>query len=205
MPALLGLFIGVIAAEAQPRTITNATSSLAVLEAEMSNAVAKVKAIINQPVPKYARTSAMSVSVFSPGWFHDGAVKPSFETVDVRTTQDIATFSRKKYVTSDFNPGVVFPSDQVEFNAMTKYFYIDRTLPKKRLTEPAMIEINRLYRIIGRCEREIDQVQNPPMNEPETVANDGGQKARIPSGNFLKAGIGIAVVLLLYSVYRFFR
>ena len=34
---------------------------------------------------------------------------------------------------------------------MTKIFYQDRSLPKKRLTEEEMLEINRLYRIIGRC------------------------------------------------------
>jgi len=48
---------------------------------------------------------------------------------------------------------VVFPGSQVEFNAMTKYFYEDRTLPKKRLTEAEMLDVNRLYRIIGRCEK----------------------------------------------------
>ena len=32
---------------------------------------------------------------------------------------------------------------------MTKYFYTDRSVPKKKLTEEEMLEINRLYRIIG--------------------------------------------------------
>jgi hypothetical protein len=34
---------------------------------------------------------------------------------------------------------------------MTKFFYQDRSLPKKKLTEDEMVEINRLYRIIATC------------------------------------------------------
>ncbi len=45
-----------------------------------------------------------------------------------------------------------FPGDQVEFNAATKFFYVDRSLPKKRLTEEEMLEVNRLYRVIGSCQ-----------------------------------------------------
>ena len=39
---------------------------------------------------------------------------------------------------------------------MTKYFYEDRSLPKKRLTEVEMLEINLLYRIIGKCEEQLN-------------------------------------------------
>jgi hypothetical protein len=38
---------------------------------------------------------------------------------------------------------------------MTKYFYIDRSLPKKKLTEAEMLEINKLYRVIGACEEQL--------------------------------------------------
>ena len=47
---------------------------------------------------------------------------------------------------------------ELEFNAMTKYFYVDRTLPKKRLTEAEMLEINRLYRVIGSTEQKLAQL-----------------------------------------------
>ena len=96
----------------------------------------------------------MAVSTCSPGWFHAGAMKPEFESVDVRTTQD-NQFDRRPYVTSDLNPGVVFVGSEIEFNPMTKYFYVDRSLPKKKLTEAEMVEINRLYRIIARCEEKL--------------------------------------------------
>jgi hypothetical protein len=40
---------------------------------------------------------------------------------------------------------------------MTKFFYLDRSLPKKKLTNEEMVEINRLYRIIGRCDNELSK------------------------------------------------
>jgi len=53
-----------------------------------------------------------------------------------------STFARlrtRPYVTSDLNPGVVFVGSEIEFNPMTKFFYIDRSLPKKKLTEAEML------------------------------------------------------------------
>ena len=47
----------------------------------------------------------------------------------------------------------MFVAGELEFNAMTKYFYTDRTVPKKRLSKAEMVEINGLYRIIGQDER----------------------------------------------------
>jgi hypothetical protein len=44
----------------------------------------------------------------------------------------------------------MFIGRELEFNQMTKYFYADLTLPKKRLSDNEMIEINGLYRVIGR-------------------------------------------------------
>ncbi len=44
-------------------------------------------------------------------------------------------------------------ASELEINAMTKFFYTDRSLPKKQLSEPEMLEINRLYRTIGRDEQ----------------------------------------------------
>ncbi len=123
-------------------------------QAIMDDAIARVKAIVNQPVRQLARTPEMSVSTSSPGWFHQGAIKPDFQTVDVRATQD-TQFDRRPFITSDLNPGVVFVGPETEFNPMTKYFYVDRSLPKKKLTEAEMVEINRLYRIIGQCEEKL--------------------------------------------------
>jgi hypothetical protein len=47
---------------------------------------------------------------------------------------------------------------------MTKYFYLDRTLPKKKLTEAEMLEINKLYRVIGQCVVELNMLgYNAPV------------------------------------------
>ena len=128
------------------------------LESEKQTAIQEVQRIVNQPVTQLARTEEMRVDTYRPGWFHEGAAKPDFNTVDVRLTQE-TSYGRNQYVTSDLNPGVVFPGQEVEFNSMTKYFYVDRSLPKKKLSEEEMIEINRLYRIIGRCEQQLAELK----------------------------------------------
>ncbi len=121
-------------------------------EVEMNNAIEQVKKIVNQPVSSIPRNQGMRVSEYSPGWFHPGARKPDFDHVDVRSSQN-TEFAKFDYVTSNLNHGVAFRGRDVEFNVNTKYFYEDFTLPKKRLTEEEMLEINRLYRIIGECKR----------------------------------------------------
>jgi hypothetical protein len=138
--------------------VTNQVIDRANAQAVMDDAVTRAKAIINQPVRQVAVTPGMDVSLSSPGWFHDGAPKPDFKTVDVRTTRQ-ALYDQKPYVTSDLNPGIAFIGTEIEFNPNTKYFYVDRTLPKKKLTEAEMVEVNRLYRIIGACE---DKLAEPP-------------------------------------------
>jgi hypothetical protein len=132
----------------------NTQAQRAVLEAQMKNAIQEVQRIVNQPVTRLARTPEMKVATFRPGWFHEGAAKPDFNSVDVRATREVP-YDQHQYVTSDINPGVVFVGRELEFNSMTKYFYTDRSVPKKKLSETEMLEINRLYRVIGRCEQEL--------------------------------------------------
>jgi hypothetical protein len=131
---------------------------IAELELEKTKATLEVKRIVNQPVTQLAPREGMMISTSHPGWFHAGAAKPDFNNVDVRQSQD-TSYGKYQYITSDLNPGVVFLGQEVEFNSATKYFYTDRTLPKKRLSEAEMLEINRLYRIIGRCEQQIAELQ----------------------------------------------
>ncbi|MHB8286226.1 MAG: hypothetical protein ACYDD1_16335 [Caulobacteraceae bacterium] len=109
-----------------------------------------VIAIIDQPITHLPRTPA--AAQFGEGWFHPGAIKPDFNTVDVRATQELV-YDKFDYVTSNLNPTEMFIGKELEFNAATKYFYRERTLPKKRLSEAEMLEINRLYRIMGHAEQ----------------------------------------------------
>lgn len=88
------------------------------------------------------------------GWFHPGAAKPDFNTVDIRATQEFP-YSAYDHVTSDLNPTEMFIGAELEFNPMTKYFYTDRTLPKRRLSDTEMVEINGLYRVIGRNQQAV--------------------------------------------------
>jgi hypothetical protein len=152
-----GPLLGADAAEAPP---LSPEAQIAALKTEKNNAVFQVQHIVNQPVTRLKRTPNMVVSTYSPGWFHPGAGKPDFNTVDVRKTQELS-YADNQYVTSDLNPGVVFLGHELEFNRMTKYFITDRSVPKKKLTEAEMLEINRLYRIIGHCNQQLDELLKP--------------------------------------------
>lgn len=192
-------------------------ASLAALEQERTNAINGVLKIVNQPVRAYVRTGNISVSTYRPGWFHEGASRPDFNTVDVRQTQELS-YAKNKFVTSDLNPGIVFLGQDLEFNAMTKYFYTNRTLPKKKLTEAEMLEINRLYRIIGRCETDIAKLKMPPVTESAQAANpDATTEEVIPGQSFegirkipkqtrvLYGSVAIGALLLLVIVLRLLR
>ena len=126
----------------------------ATLESEMNSAIESVKEIVNQPVTPLVHRDSMQVATFRPGWFHKGASKPDYNTVDVRKSQE-TPYAKHEYVTSDINPGIAFLGSELEFNPMTKFFYDDYSMPKMKLSEEEMEEINPLYRVIGRCEQEL--------------------------------------------------
>lgn len=130
---------------------TNQPVSIADIKLELADAIAKVREIVNQPVESLPRKPDMKVATYSPGWFRPGAAKPDFNRVDVRNTQEFP-YDRNEYVTSAQDPKVVYVGPELEFNPMTKYFYTNRAVPKKKLNESEMLEINRLYRIIGQDE-----------------------------------------------------
>lgn len=201
---LLGWVTLLTSAVAQPASVAELQSKIAVVRAEMEQHMQQVRQIVNQPVPAVRRTPQMSVGTFKPGWFHEGAGKPDFASVDVRQTQDTASYDKNPYSTSDQNPGFVWVSRQIEFNPMTKFFYTNFALPKKRLTEAEMLEINRLYRLIGQSERTLQSLMRP---EEELVEDEEGATGlqRISRDRLIKAGIALAIVLGLYVLYRKLR
>ena len=83
------------------------------LDAEAAQARRRIIEIVNQPITHLPRTGA--AGLFSPGWFHDGAIKPDFNTVDVRATQELP-YQDFTYVTSDLNPSEMFVGNELEFN-----------------------------------------------------------------------------------------
>jgi hypothetical protein len=120
------------------------------INAESAQAELKVIQIVNQAITHLPRSGP--VGLFSPGWFHPDAIKPDFNNVDIRATQEFL-YDGYSYVTSDVTPSEMFIGSELEFNSMTKYFYTNRALPKKRLSVNEMVEINGLYRVIGQAER----------------------------------------------------
>jgi hypothetical protein len=140
-------------APGQPGT---AQEQVADVKRKLKDAITRVNLIVNQPPPSVPITPQLKGLVsYGDVWFHPGAATPDFNTVDIRKTQELGNYSRFSYVTSNLNPGVAFPGSELEFNPMTKMFYLDRSLPKKKLTEEEMLEINRLYRIIGGCQAQL--------------------------------------------------
>lgn len=213
----LSLMFNLSAQESRNVISGSTNDQVSELRLELTNAWNGVLKIVNQPVQAYARTANMRVSVYSPGWFHEGASRPDFDNVDIRQSQDL-NYAKNQYVTSDLNPGVVFRGQDLEFNSMTKYFYTNRALPKHRLSEAEMIEINRLYRIIGRCEREIRRLTTPveqmdssatSETDSETESGNNGLVGRIQSipreKRMLYGGVGIGVLVLLVIVLKLLR
>jgi hypothetical protein len=124
------------------------------LKGQLNDAVAKVRTIINQPVPFVEATPQMGLGY---GFFHEGAQRPDFNTVDVRQSQQ-DVYDSYTLISWEGNRDKAWVGTDIEFNPMTKMFYEDRSLPKKKLTSDEMIEIDRLYRIIGQCEQQLAQL-----------------------------------------------
>jgi hypothetical protein len=172
---------------------------------------------VDQPVKAYAKSENTPAAVYSPGWFHPGASTPDFDTVDIRKSQDL-NYASHTYVTSDLNPGVVFLGRDLEFNSMTKLFYVDRSLPKHRLSEAEMVEINQLYRTIGHCRHEIARLEPPTETEAATTDQNGADtEPAAPSGlvgriqsiprekRALYGGIGIGALLVIAIAGRLLK
>jgi hypothetical protein len=200
-----------------PADTNSAPDQIATLQLQLTNAWHQVEAIVNQPVQAYQRDDSYRVSVYGPGgWFHPGAETPDFNNVDVRKSQQLPFTS--PWVSSDITPNMMFRGSDLEFNAMTKLFYTNRNLPKKKLTETEMLKINSLYRTIGSCQAQIRQLQPPPPEAVETTTDaesDTNGTAppqaiaaieRIPQQTRIFYGsIGIGTLLVVVVALRLIR
>ena len=166
----------------------------AALTAERDAAIEQVKRIVNQPVQALPFSTEERVGMYRPGWFHDGAGRPNFLAVDVRQSQEFP-YDKFEYVASDISPGVMFRGHDLEFNANTKYFYTDRTVPKKRLGQEEMVEINRLYRIIGEREQDLARLRAGLPQEPAAPA-----PASAPDRNATPFYVAAGAVVLMLGV-----
>jgi hypothetical protein len=170
----------------------------------------KVRQIVNQPVPSNPQTEDMEVSVYQGGWFHPGAMTPDYKNADVTKTQDL-NYAHSTYVSSTINPGTVWLGRDLEFNSQLKFFYTDRSVPKKKLTLAEMQEINQLYRTIADCEDKIVSLQPPPPPPPDQETNQVDQSAtvrilqKIPRLDKADGVLAIIGLVALYTGYRVFR
>ena len=136
------------------------------LNEELARTVRRVREIVNQPVTQVEVTQGMKIARF-PIWFHPGAGTPNFDTDDVRTTESSANYSDPNYdyAACPMHPGIAFLMSDMAFNSATKIFYVDRSVPKKKLAEYELLEINKLYRVIGRDLHELAALgQTPALN-----------------------------------------
>lgn len=145
-----------VATTASPSTGNDAATQgpIGALTKRLDDAVAQVIKIVNQPVPHVPATPEMRLGY---GLFHPGAERPDFNNVDVRQTQQ-HLFDADPLISWEGRPDMAWVGKDIEFNSATKYFYQDRSLPKKKLSTDEMLEINRLYRIIGQCEQQLAQL-----------------------------------------------
>ncbi len=121
------------------------------LNANQAQAPQSVVALVDQPVAHLPRTA--EAAVFSAGFIQ---APPSRISARWTSAQEFPC-ANDTYVTSDVNPDEMFVANELEFNAMTKYFYTDRATPKKRLSEHEMLEIDQLYRTIGHDEKALEK------------------------------------------------
>ena len=131
--------------KASPTPFVDAT----VTRAAMDAAVKRIQTIVNQvppAVPKPPGTESWNYG------FHPGATKPDFDNTDIVSGRELWPHD---FIDMQGSPNVYYHGPDCEFNSQTKFFYTNRELPKKRLTELEIAELVRLYRFLGRCQREL--------------------------------------------------
>ena len=127
-----------------------AASGAPATRAGLDAAVARIRAIVNQVTPVV--TKPPDAESWHMG-FHPGALKPDFDHTDIVSGREAY---QGEYISMDGAPGVFYLGAQCEFNSQTKFFYTNRQLPKKKLADTEYQELVRLYRFVGKCQRDLN-------------------------------------------------
>ncbi len=139
--------------QAAIHTVANASQGLATetpaTRAAMAAAVQRIRIIVNQVPPAVAKPAGAESWNYG---FHPGAAKPDFDHTDIVSGRE---FWPHDYIDMQGNPDVYYRGADCEFNSQTKFFYSNRDLPKKRLSDAEYQELVRLYRFVGKCQREL--------------------------------------------------
>lgn len=130
----------------------------------------RIRTLVNQPPPGVPRTVRMRVQTISGAWYPETATAPDYATADVRTSQQ-KNYDGRGYLATGSNPGLAYFGDELEFNPVLNYFYVDRSVPKRKLTSAEMDQINGLFREIADCDKRLKS-SRPPVD-----ANSAGNKA----------------------------
>jgi hypothetical protein len=118
------------------------------------SAAASYSAQIQAPPPA---AGATNVAAMAPHWFGPDAIKPDFLNTDVTKTQEFP-YAVFDFVSSDLNRAVAYRASNTESNWMTRFFYTDLSVPKKKLNDDEMQEINHLYRLIATNEMQLEKL-----------------------------------------------
>ena len=133
---------------------------------EFDKTTRKVQAIVNQ-VPPIVVPPPGSTEVYKYG-YHPGANPPDYNADNLLATRETW---KGEYSYIDSVPNVFYRSSDCEFNPQTKYFYLSRTVAKKKLSDVEYAELTRLYHLLGQQEKAISEVKSP-ASDAERVSND---------------------------------
>ncbi len=134
--------------------------------AEFDKTTRQVQGIVNQTPPIVVPPPG-STEVYKYG-YHPGASKPDYNNDNLIGTREIW---KGEYAYIDGVPGVFYRSADCEFNPQTKYFYLSRTVPKKRLSDAEYKELTRLYHLLGQQEKAMADAP-PPAEEAKQVSSE---------------------------------
>ncbi len=118
------------------------------VRAEFDKTTRQVQAIVNQAPPVVAPpTGHKEVYHYA---YHPGANKPDYNADNLIATREIW---KGDYAYLEDVPGVFYRSADCEFNPQTKFFYLSRTVAKKKLSDAEYKELTRLYHLLGQQEK----------------------------------------------------
>ncbi len=138
----------------------------AAARAEFDRTTRQVQAIVNQAPPMVPKPAA-DADVYHYS-YHPGANQPDYNAENLLGTREIW---KGEYAYIEAAPNVYYRSADCEFNPQTKYFYLSRTMAKKRLSDAEYAELTRLYHLLGQQEKAIVNVP-PPTADAERVSGD---------------------------------
>jgi hypothetical protein len=152
---------------AQPPDAGPMPTSLSEARRKLETALANAREIINQPVPSVPVTPQMlkNSEQHLDGWMYLPAQTPAFMFAHVEDTQALDTWGAE-WVTCNLTPGLAFRAKDLETNAQTRFFYMDLTLPKKRLSAEEMAQLDVIYHQIGMYAAYLQRAGHPWTPSP---------------------------------------